>query len=158
MTSRRYTALAMKRVKGLRNSQDYPQSSAPAIGKIDTYATIPAAQTASGAYLGSLEATLPREMVSRRKILSRSRDDLNLDQSYITQEEEEDVWYQKEKLYKAICLRHDPVTVVDEKLAVQWRGSRLSITPTTVSGTVFKRLTASAVICRLVSRFCLETL
>uniref|UniRef100_A0A182SB13 Uncharacterized protein n=1 Tax=Anopheles maculatus TaxID=74869 RepID=A0A182SB13_9DIPT len=50
--------------------------------------------------LGSLEATLPREMVSRRKILSRSRDDLNLDQSYITQEEEEDVWYQKEKLYK----------------------------------------------------------
>uniref|UniRef100_A0A182J5G5 Uncharacterized protein n=1 Tax=Anopheles atroparvus TaxID=41427 RepID=A0A182J5G5_ANOAO len=51
--------------------------------------------------LGSLEATLPREMVSRRKILSRSRDDLNLDQSYITQEEEEDVWYQKEKLYKA---------------------------------------------------------
>lgn len=50
--------------------------------------------------LGSLEATLPREMVSRRKILSRSRDDLNLDSTFIAQEEEEDVWYQKEKLYK----------------------------------------------------------
>uniref|UniRef100_A0A182TSE2 Uncharacterized protein n=1 Tax=Anopheles melas TaxID=34690 RepID=A0A182TSE2_9DIPT len=142
----------MKQVKSLRNSQDYPQSPAPAIGKIDTYATIPAAQTAAHSIvgeltaavlivsvlsvvplrsaapapnrvsgLGSLEATLPREMVSRRKILSRSRDDLNLDQSYITQEEEEDVWYQKEKLYKAICLWHDPATVVDEKLAVQWR-------------------------------------
>ncbi|XP_055623714.1 uncharacterized protein LOC129767118 [Toxorhynchites rutilus septentrionalis] len=50
--------------------------------------------------LGSLEATLPREMVSRRKILSRSRDDLNLDSTFIAQEEEEDVWYNKDKLYK----------------------------------------------------------
>ena len=33
-------------------------------------------------------------MVSRRKILSRSRDNLSIDQ------EEEDVWYQKEKLFK----------------------------------------------------------
>jgi hypothetical protein len=41
-------------------------------------------------------------MVSRRKILSRSRDDLNLEQSYIQQEAEEDVWYQKEKLFKVI--------------------------------------------------------
>uniref|UniRef100_A0A1I8PAS5 MH2 domain-containing protein n=1 Tax=Stomoxys calcitrans TaxID=35570 RepID=A0A1I8PAS5_STOCA len=39
-------------------------------------------------------------MVSRRKILSRSRDDLNLDQTFSPQEEEEDVWYQKDKLYK----------------------------------------------------------
>ncbi|KAL9701711.1 hypothetical protein quinque_005152 [Culex quinquefasciatus] len=39
-------------------------------------------------------------MVSRRKILSRSRDDLNLDSTFIAQEEEEDVWYQKDKLYK----------------------------------------------------------
>ncbi|XP_062133950.1 uncharacterized protein LOC133844118 [Drosophila sulfurigaster albostrigata] len=39
-------------------------------------------------------------MVSRRKILSRSRDDLNLDQTFTQQEEEEDVWYQKDKLYK----------------------------------------------------------
>lgn len=39
------------------------------------------------------------EMVSRRRILSRSRDDLT--QAFATQvEEEEDVWYQKEKLYK----------------------------------------------------------
>lgn len=48
--------------------------------------------------LGPLE-TIPREMVSRRKILSRSRDDLNLDQTY-PPEEEEDVWYQKDKLFK----------------------------------------------------------
>ncbi|XP_017049714.1 uncharacterized protein LOC108093878 isoform X2 [Drosophila ficusphila] len=39
-------------------------------------------------------------MVSRRKILSRSRDDLNLDQTFTQQEEEEDIWYQKDKLYK----------------------------------------------------------
>ena len=42
-------------------------------------------------------------MVSRRKILSRSRDDLNLDDgpgAPQQQQDEEDVWYQKEKLYK----------------------------------------------------------
>lgn len=39
-------------------------------------------------------------MVSRRKILSRSRDDLNLDQTFQQQEEEEDVWFNKDKLYK----------------------------------------------------------
>lgn len=40
-------------------------------------------------------------MVSRRKILSRSRDDLNLDSTYQQQGvEEEDVWHQKEKLFK----------------------------------------------------------
>lgn len=39
-------------------------------------------------------------MVSRRKILSRSRDDLTLHSAYQQQEEEEDVWYQKEKLFK----------------------------------------------------------
>lgn len=38
-------------------------------------------------------------MVSRRKILSRSRDDLNLE-GPVPAEDEEDVWYQKEKLYK----------------------------------------------------------
>jgi len=37
-------------------------------------------------------------MVSRRQILSRSRDDLNLDVNFV--EEEEDVWYNKEKLFK----------------------------------------------------------
>lgn len=36
-------------------------------------------------------------MVSRRKILSRSRDDLNLD---AVVQEEEDVWYQKDKLFR----------------------------------------------------------
>lgn len=38
------------------------------------------------------------EMVSRRKILSRSRDDLHLDAP--VPEDEEDIWYHKEKLYK----------------------------------------------------------
>lgn len=39
------------------------------------------------------------EMVSRRRILSRSRDDLT--QAFAAPvEEEEDVWYQKDKLYK----------------------------------------------------------
>lgn len=37
------------------------------------------------------------DMVSRRKILSRSRDDLN-SETYV--QEEEDVWYQKEKLFR----------------------------------------------------------
>jgi len=37
------------------------------------------------------------DMVSRRKILSRSRDDLNLD---LQIETEEDVWYTKEKLFR----------------------------------------------------------
>lgn len=41
-------------------------------------------------------------MVSRRMILSRSRDDLNLNTTYMQQqvEEEEDIWYSKEKLFK----------------------------------------------------------
>lgn len=37
-------------------------------------------------------------MVSRRKILSRSRD--NLADAQYEQEEEEDVWYNMDKLYK----------------------------------------------------------
>lgn len=37
-------------------------------------------------------------MVSRRKILGRSQDNLNLDLPY--GEEEEDVWYKMDKLYK----------------------------------------------------------
>ncbi|XP_031340033.1 uncharacterized protein LOC116168374 isoform X1 [Photinus pyralis] len=39
-------------------------------------------------------------MVSRRKILSRSRDDLHMDSNFQQPEDEEDVWYQKDKLYK----------------------------------------------------------
>ncbi|XP_052757760.1 uncharacterized protein LOC113518505 isoform X1 [Galleria mellonella] len=49
--------------------------------------------------LGPFEALAGGEMVSRRRILSRSRDDLT--QALTNQmEEEEDVWYQKDKLYK----------------------------------------------------------
>ena len=41
------------------------------------------------------------EMVSRRKILSRSRDDLNLDGPVPhSDQDEEDIWYNREKLYK----------------------------------------------------------
>lgn len=43
---------------------------------------------------------LHSEMVSRRKILSRSRDDLHAESTFQPPEDEEDVWYQKEKLYK----------------------------------------------------------
>lgn len=42
-------------------------------------------------------------MISRRRILSRSRDDLNSDSGVgfaVQVEEEEDVWYNKDKLYK----------------------------------------------------------
>jgi len=40
-------------------------------------------------------------MISRRRILSRSRDDLNMDSGFAVQvEDEEDVWYNKDKLYK----------------------------------------------------------
>ena len=43
-------------------------------------------------------------MVSRRKILSRSRDDLNLE---APPEEEEDVWYNRDKLYRvSVCLKY----------------------------------------------------
>ena len=38
-------------------------------------------------------------MVSRRKILSQSRDELN----FRSHEEEEDTWYNKDKLYKVNC-------------------------------------------------------
>lgn len=38
-----------------------------------------------------------RKMVSRRKILNRSRDGLNIDL------DEDDIWYQKEKLFKVSC-------------------------------------------------------
>ncbi|CAG9796375.1 unnamed protein product [Diatraea saccharalis] len=48
--------------------------------------------------LGPFEAATGGEMVSRRRILSRSRDDLT---QAAQLEEEEDVWYQKDKLYKA---------------------------------------------------------
>ena len=42
--------------------------------------------------------TAAARMVSRRKILSRSRDDLNIEAP--PPEEEEDIWYNKDKLYK----------------------------------------------------------
>ena len=41
-------------------------------------------------------------MVSRRKILSRSRDDLHMEIAYQQIEDEDDVWYQKDKFFKVI--------------------------------------------------------
>ncbi|XP_037081965.1 uncharacterized protein LOC119102625 isoform X2 [Pollicipes pollicipes] len=46
---------------------------------------------------GNSKRNASNEMVSRRRILSRSRDDLNLEAAY--QEEEDDVWYKKDKLH-----------------------------------------------------------
>ena len=44
------------------------------------------------------------KMVSRRKILSRSRDDLNLEDDFTKPEKtahfQDDTWYSQEKLYK----------------------------------------------------------
>lgn len=46
-------------------------------------------------------------MVSRRKILSRSRDDLNVEKTYMKQiEDEEDVWYHKEKLFNVSAFEY----------------------------------------------------
>jgi len=39
-------------------------------------------------------------MISRRRILSRSRDELNFADQYNAYEDEEDVWYTKDKLFK----------------------------------------------------------
>ena len=39
-------------------------------------------------------------MVSRRKILSRSRDELHSDIYFMNEDDDEDVWYSKEKLYR----------------------------------------------------------
>ncbi|XKL63239.1 hypothetical protein PGB90_005603 [Kerria lacca] len=49
----------------------------------------------------SWPTTLHTDMISRRRILSRSRDDLNLHDTHgYNPDEEEDVWYSKDKLYK----------------------------------------------------------
>ena len=39
-------------------------------------------------------------MVSRRKILSRSRDELHSDIYFMNEDDDEDIWYSKEKLYR----------------------------------------------------------
>ncbi|KAK9889283.1 hypothetical protein WA026_004562 [Henosepilachna vigintioctopunctata] len=46
------------------------------------------------------------DMVSRRRILSRSRDDLHMDSTFQPPEDEDDVWYQKDKLYKVGASHH----------------------------------------------------
>ena len=44
--------------------------------------------------------TKKKIMVSRRKILSRSRDELHSDIYFMAEDDDEDVWYSKEKLYR----------------------------------------------------------
>ena len=39
-------------------------------------------------------------MVSRRKILSRSRDELHSDIYFMNEDDDEDIWYSKDKLYR----------------------------------------------------------
>ena len=39
-------------------------------------------------------------MVSRRNILSRSRDELHSDIYFMNEDDDEDVWYSKDKLYR----------------------------------------------------------
>lgn len=66
--------------------------------------------------LGPFEAATGGEMVSRRRILSRSRDDLT--QAFTApMEEEEDVWYQKDKLYKVRILIVNQIFKVSSTLA-----------------------------------------
>ena len=38
--------------------------------------------------------------MSRRKILSRSRDELHSDIYFMNEDDDEDIWYSKEKLYR----------------------------------------------------------
>ena len=47
-----------------------------------------------------IETTTKKIMVSRRKILSRSRDELHSDIYFMAEDDDEDVWYSKEKLYR----------------------------------------------------------
>ena len=56
--------------------------------------SLPLGRAEGNGHVTSLMVTT-ENMVSRRKILSQSRDEL----SYV-QEEEEDVWYTKDKLFK----------------------------------------------------------
>jgi hypothetical protein len=48
---------------------------------------------------------LTSEMISRRRILSRSRDELNFADQYNPYDEEEDIWYTKDKLFKVSPIR-----------------------------------------------------
>ncbi|KAI5712953.1 hypothetical protein M8J75_012572 [Diaphorina citri] len=74
-----------------------------------------------GPHINTLTTT---DMVSRRRILSRSRDDLNLDvvPGFGNQEEEEDVWYQKEKLYKCPVLMQYPyvITLAESRFCIRF--------------------------------------
>ena len=52
------------------------------------------------------------KMVSRRKILSQSRDELSYEPGP-TEEPEDDVWFTKEKLYKVFCPKKERETPED---------------------------------------------
>ena len=44
-------------------------------------------------------------MVSRRKILSRSRDELHSDIYYMAEDDDDDVWHTKSKLYRVSTVK-----------------------------------------------------
>lgn len=57
--------------------------------------------SASSSEINCWPTTLHTDMISRRRILSRSRDDLSLHDNHgYNPEDEEDVWYSKDKLFK----------------------------------------------------------
>lgn len=58
-------------------------------------------------------------MVSRRRILSRSRDDLNNIYHSFVHEDEDDVWYQKEKLFRVSTLKDKKVNELENQSSYQ---------------------------------------
>lgn len=80
-------------------------------------------------------------MVSRRRILSRSRDDLNLDSTFVAQQEEEDdVWYNKDKLYKVspFAITYSRKVSSISRLAVR-RGKRPAVRRAALKGGEVKK-------------------
>ena len=56
-------------------------------------------------------------MVSRRKILSRSRDELHSDIYFMNEDDDEDIWYSKEKLYRVgIILFSKSISMIKTRL------------------------------------------
>lgn len=60
------------------------------------------------------------KMVSRRKILSRSRDELHSDIYFMNEDDDEDVWFSKEKLYRVSPFTASVTMVCALLLTVRW--------------------------------------
>ena len=58
-------------------------------------------------------------MVSRRKILSRSRDELHSDIYYMAEDDDDDVWHSKDKLYSVrLITSHNSKYIQNRKFFV----------------------------------------